>query len=176
MDKDFQDKIDEYVLGRMSSEERQEFEKEIFLDDEKREQLRFTQNVKSAIDSRQEKLRRMEEMRRRHSISAATGTDGCRPDMRTFAPAPRKKPSLKRIWLWVSGIAAVLVVGYFVIGPFRYESPLQDDVIPYGSPSFRGRPSGTMRGDEKDIFDDDIQIPKDVEKNDTIGGDTTIVK
>lgn len=164
MDKDFQDKIDEYVLGRMSAEERQEFEKDICRDDEKREQLRFTQNVKSAIDSRQEKLRRMVEMRRRHSISAATGTDGCRPDMRTFAPAPRKKPSLKRIWLWASGIAAVLVVGYFVIKPFGEELV---------APSFNETPSGAMRGEKEDIFDGDFKpLYGDSVKKDTTDFDT----
>ena len=164
MDKDFQDKIDEYVLGRMSAEERQELEKEICLDDEKREQLRFTQNVKSAIDSRQEKLRRMEEMRRRHSISAATGTDGCCPDIRTFAPAPRKKPSLRRIWLWASSIAAVLIVGYLVIKPFG------DEFI---APSFNDTPSGTMRGEEEDIFDGDFKpLYGDSVKKDTTDFDT----
>ena len=154
MDKDIQDKIDEYVLGRMSAEERQELEKEICLDDEKREQLRFTQNVKSAIDSRQEKLRRMEEMSRRRSISSATGTDGCRSDMRTFAPAPRKKPSLKRIWIWASGIAAAFVVGYFVISPFRYSSVMEG-----------------VRGD-KEIFDAVEPIFTDSISNDTLMQDT----
>lgn len=161
MDKDFQDKIDEYVLGRMSAEERQEFEKEICRDDEKREQLRFTQNVKSAIDSRQEKLRRMEEMRRRYSISAATGTDGCRPDMRTFAPAPRKKPSLKRIWLWTSGIAAVLVVGYLVINPLVVDNASMSDDI--------------WRGEDGCIFETDSAMVDDSVAKDTIFCDTTMV-
>ena len=161
MDKDFQDKIDEYVLGRMSAEERQEFEKEICRDDEKREQLRFTQNVKSAIDSRQEKLRRMEEMRRRHSISAATGTDGCCPDMRTFAPAPRKKPSLKRIWLWASGIAAVLVVGYFIISPLVVDDASMSDDI--------------WRGEDGYIFESDSVMIDDSVAKDTVFRDTAVV-
>lgn len=161
MDKDFQDKIDEYVLGRMSAEERQEFEKEICRDDEKREQLRFTQNVKSAIDSRQEKLKRMEEMRRRHSISAATGTDDCRPDMRTFAPAPRKKPSLRRIWLWASGIAAVLVVGYFVINPLVVDNASMSNEI--------------WRDDDEYIFEVDSAMIDDSVAKDTVFCDTTVV-
>lgn len=161
MDKDFQDKIDEYVLGRMSAEERQEFEKEICRDDEKREQLRFTQNVKSAIDSRQEKLKRMEEMRRRHSISAATGTDDCRLDMRTFAPAPRKKPSLRRIWLWASGIAAVLVVGYFVINPLVVDNASMSNEI--------------WRDDDEYIFEVDSAMIDDSVAKDTVFCDTTVV-
>lgn len=164
MDKDFQDKIDEYVLGRMSAEERQELEKEICLDDEKREQLRFTQNVKSAIDSRQEKLRRMEEMRRRHSISAMaplTGTDDCHPCIQTFAPAPRKKPSLKQISLWASGIAAVLVVGYFIISPLVVDDASMSNEI--------------WRDDDEYIFEVDSAMIDDSVAKDTVFCDTTVV-
>lgn len=147
MKKDLQDRIDDYVLGRMSIEERRKFEEEIGLDKDKEEQLEFTRNVKNAIDSRQEKLRKMEEMRRRHSISADTSTDGCCSDVRTYAPAPRMKSSLKRIWLWASGIAAVLVVGYFIWSPLKHESDILDS-------------SEMMRGDDE-IFDVEIPVAND---------------
>ena len=66
MSRDFQDKIDDYVLGRMSVEERADFEKEVDQDEEKREQLEFTRNVKNAISSRQDKLAKMAKMKARY--------------------------------------------------------------------------------------------------------------
>lgn len=154
MDKDFQDKIDEYVLGRMSAEDRMRFEKEICWDDDKRKQLKFTQNIKRAVCSREEKLRQMEKMRHYYSISAVSPVAiddydarvSCEPRVRVMA---KKKMPVKRIWLWASGIAAVLVVGYFIWAPLKYES----DILP---------PSEMMRGDDG-IFDVEVS-----EANDTI--------
>ena len=65
MKQDFQDRIDDYILGRMNAEERLQFEEEIKLNDEKREQFIFTTNLKNAISSRQEKLTRVQMMRER---------------------------------------------------------------------------------------------------------------
>jgi hypothetical protein len=164
MKKDFQDRIDDYVLGRMSAEERLEFEKEICRDAEKKEQLRFTQNVKSAIDSRQEKLKRMAEMKHSHSISAMaslTGTDDCHPCIQTFAPAPRKKPSLKQISLWASGIAAVLVVGYFIISPLVVDDASMSDDI--------------WRGEDGYIFESDSVMIDDSVDKDIVFRDTAVV-
>ena len=57
---DFQEKIDDYVLGKMSAEDRDKFEKEVSQDIEKQEQLKLTQNVSTAIKSRNEKLAMMQ--------------------------------------------------------------------------------------------------------------------
>lgn len=136
MNKDFQDRIDDYILGRMSSEEIAKFEEEVNGDESKREQLEFTQNVKKAISSRQEKIARLSEMKmmydeERNPASRATGTDGI-----CHRPAP-KKPS-RRIWLWASGIAAIFIIGLLVIRPF--DDPLYNGV-------------GAIRGDEDEVFD-----------------------
>ena len=56
MKKDFQDRIDEYILDRMSDEEKAQFEAEVSHDESKREQLEFTKDVKSAISSRADKM------------------------------------------------------------------------------------------------------------------------
>ena len=45
MKTDFQDRIDEYILGRMTDEEKAQFEAEVNQDESKREQLEFTINV-----------------------------------------------------------------------------------------------------------------------------------
>ena len=146
MKKDFQDRIDEYLLGRMTDEEKAQFEAEVNQDESKREQLEFTRNVKGAISSREDKMAKLKMMQqmydRKHqqvvASMRATGTDDCQ-----YSPAPQnneeKKPS-KRIWWWASGIAAVLVIGLFVVSPLGFP------------PSFKGNPNEMIRGEENDVF------------------------
>ena len=173
----FQDKIDEYVLDRMSDEEKAQFEAEVNQDESKREQLEFTRNVKGAISSREDKMAKLKMMQRMYDrehqqVAAsmrATGTDDCQ-----YSPAPlhveEKKPS-KRIW-WASGIAAVLVIGLFVVNPFGSDT-LQ---TPSGfSPSFKGNPNEMIRGEENDVFDIETPIMNDSIKNDTIPPRDTVI-
>ena len=132
MKTDFQDRIDEYILGRMSDEVKAQFEAEVNQDESKREQLEFTRNVKAAISSREDKLAKLTMMQmmydRKQKLVAtsmrATGTDDC-----YYSPSPqyieKKKPS-KRIWWWASGIAAVFVIGLFTLAPFN-EDPSATD-------------------------------------------------
>ena len=179
MKKDFQDRIDEYLLGRMIDEEKAQFEAEVNQDESKREQLEFTRNVKGAISSREEKMAKLKMMQRMYdrehnqvaTSMRATGTDDCQ-----YSSAPQyveeKKPS-KRIWWWASGIAAVLVIGLFVVNPFGSDT-MQ---TPSGfSPSFKGCPNEMIRGEEDDVFDMETPILNDSIKNDTIlPRDTMIV-
>ena len=171
MKTDFQDRIDEYILDRMSDEEKAQFEAEVNQEESKKEQLEFTRNVKGAISSREDKMAKLKMMQRMYDrehqqVAAsmlATGTDG-----RCYSPAPQyatEKKSSKRIWWWASGIAAVLVIGLFVVNPFS------SDILqtPSGfSPSFKGRPNEIIRGEENDIFDMETPILNDTIKNDTI--------
>lgn len=177
MKKDFQDRIDEYLLGRMTDEEKAQFEAEVNQDESKREQLEFTRNVKGAISSREDKMAKLKMMQRMYDrehqqVAAsmrATGTDDCQ-----YAPASQyaeKRPS-KRIWWWASGIAAVLVIGLFVVNPFGSDT-LQ---TPSGfSPSFRGNPNEMIRGEENDVFDIETPILNDSIKNDTIPPRDTVI-
>ena len=132
MKKDFQDKIDKYILGRMTDEEKAQFEAEVNQDESKKEQLEFTRNVKGAISSREDKMVKLKMMQRMYDrehqqVAAsmrATGTDDCQ-----YSPglqcATEKKPS-KRMWWWVSGIAAVFVIGLFTLAPFNEEPSATD--------------------------------------------------
>lgn len=178
MKTDFQDRIDEYILGRMSDEEKAQFEAEVNQDESKKEQLEFTRYVKGAISSREDKMAKLKMMQRMYDrehqqVAAsmrATGTDDC-----LYSPAPQsvkeKKPS-KRIWWWVSGIAAVLVIGLFVVNPFG------SDIMqtPSGfSPSFKGSPNEMIRGEEDDVFDMETPILNDSIKNDTIPPRDTVI-
>lgn len=161
MNGDFQDRIDDYLLGRMSDEEKTQFENEVGEDKSKREQLEFTQNVKSAISSREEKLKKLGEMKKMYDdergyASHASGTDGM-----MFCSAPprmadrlkiEKKPS-RRIWLWASGVAAVLVIGLLIIKPFNNNHTSMSP-SPYDE---------VIRGKENEIFDN-VSPDKDYEK------------
>ena len=177
MKKDFQDRIDEYILGRMTDEEKAQFEAEVNQDESKREQLEFTRNVKGAISSREDKMAKLKMMQRMYDrehqqVAAsmrATGTDDCQ-----YAPASQyaeKRPSKRILW-WASGIAAMLVIGLFVVNPFGSDT-LQ---TPSGSsPSFKGNPNEMIRGEENEVFDIETTILNDSIKNDTIPPRDTVI-
>ena len=137
MDNNFQDRIDEYLLhgDSLSEEAKAQFLKEIEEDAEKKEQYEFTKNVKKAFESRGDKLKAMTEFQKEYET---------RDDKSNF----RKK------LVWFSGIAAVLVIGFFVINPlFVYEST-----------------NSNVRGEEDDVFE--MEAPADSVDNDTIASDT----
>lgn len=133
MDNNFQDKIDEYLLhsDTMSEEDKAQFLKEIEEDAEKKEQYEFTKNVKQAIVSRGEKLKAMTEFQKE-----------------------MKSHYHRKTWLWISSIAAILVIGFFAINPLFVENS----------------PTDNVRGDENDVFD--MTVPTDSINNDSISTDT----
>lgn len=135
MDNNFQDRIDEYLLhgDSLSEEAKAQFLKEIEEDEEKRELYEFTKNVKQAMISRGEKLKAMTEFQK------------------------EMKHSNRKTWLWISSIAAVLVIGFFAINPLFVENS----------------PTDNVRGDENDVFD--MTVPTDSISNDSISTDTVML-
>ena len=133
MDNNFQDRIDEYLLHNdaMSEEEKAQFLKEIEDDVEKREQYEFTKNVKMAMVSREEKMKAMTEFQKE-----------------------MKSHHHRKTWLWISSIAAILLVGFFAINPLLVETSSHDNV----------------RGDENDVFE--MTAPADSIDTDSISSDT----
>ena len=129
----FQDRIDEYLLhgDTMSKEDKAQFLKEIEEDAEKKEQYEFTNNVKQAMVSRGEKLKAMTEFQKE-----------------------MKSHHHRKTWLWISSVAAVLVIGFFAINPLFVENS----------------PTDNVRGDENDVFD--MSAPTDSISNDSISTDT----
>ena len=129
----FQDRIDEYLLygDTMSEEDKAQFLKEIEEDAEKKEQYEFTKNVKQAMVSRGEKLKAMTEFQKE-----------------------MKSHHHRKTWLWISSIAAVLVICFFAINPLFVENS----------------PTDNVRGDENDVFD--VTVPTDSINNDSISTDT----
>ena len=133
MDNNFQDRIDEYLLhgDSLSEEAKAQFLKEIEEDAEKKEQYEFTKNVKQAMVSRGEKLKAMTEFQKE-----------------------MKSHHHRKTWLWISSIAAVLVIGFFAINQLFVENS----------------PTDNVRGDENDVFD--MTVPTDSINNDSISTDT----
>ena len=129
----FQDRIDEYLLHGeiMSEEDKAQFLKEIEEDAEKKEQYEFTKNVKQAMVSRGEKLKAMTEFQKE-----------------------MKSHHHRKTWLWISSVAAVLVIGFFAINPLFVENS----------------PTDNVRGDENEVFD--MTAPTDSISNDSISTDT----
>ena len=129
----FQDRIDEYLLhgDTMSEEDKVQFLKEIEEDAEKKEQYEFTKNVKQAMVSRGEKLKAMTEFQKE-----------------------MKSHHHRKTWLWISSIAAILVIGFFAINQLFVENS----------------PTDNVRGDENDVFD--MTVPTDSINNDSISTDT----
>ena len=128
----FQDRIDEYLLHgeTMSEEDKAQFLKEIEENTEKKKQYEFTKNVKEALKSRGDKLKAMTEFQK------------------------GIKHGRRKSWLWISGIAAILVIGFFAINPLFVENS----------------PTDNVRGDENDVFD--MTAPTDSISNDSISTDT----
>ena len=133
MDNNFQDRIDEYLLygDSLSEEAKAQFQTEIEEDEEKRELYEFTKNVKQAMISRGEKLKAMTEFQKE-----------------------MKSHHHRKTWLWISSIAAILVVGFFAINPLLVETSSHDNV----------------RGDENDVFE--MTAPADSIDTDSISTDT----
>ena len=133
MNYNFQDRIDEYLLQgeTMSDEDKAQFLKEIEEDAEKMEQYEFTKNVKQAMVSRGKKLKAMTEFQKE-----------------------MKFHHHRKTWLWISSIAAVLVIGFFAINPLFVENS----------------PTDNVRGDEDGVFE--VTAPTDSIGNDSISTDS----
>lgn len=143
MDKDFQDRIDEFLLrgNTMSEEDKKQFLKEIEEDAEKKEQYELTKNIRVAIVSRGEKLKAMAEFQKETEEAKK-------------AVATGHKTVFRKKLLWFSSIAAILVVGFFAINPLLVDHSQ----------------NGSVRGSDDDVFE--IAAPNDSCDNDTTIIDT----
>lgn len=140
MNQDFQDRIDQYLLhgDTMSEEDKAHFLKEIEEDAEKRDQYEFTKNLKAALVSRDQKLKAIAEFQQE-----------CK----------RRKPTRRNLLLWVSGIAAALVIGFFAV-----------DIMTVGD-----APNDNVRGGE-DVFEQvasSHSVPCNSSEKHKIPNDTT---
>ena len=165
MDNNFQDRIDEYLLHEdtMSEEAKAQFLKEIEEDTEKKEQYEFTKNVKEALKSRGDKLKAMTEFQKENETQDEKRMRACSCPCPEYREAEDTKivghkSNFRKKLVWFSGIAAVLVIGFFAINPlFDGESP-----------------NGNVRGEEDDVFE--MEAPVDSIANDSTSTDTVTLQ
>ena len=165
MDNNFQDRIDEYLLhgDTMSEEDKAQFLKEIEEDADKKEQYELTKNIKKALKSRGDKLKAMAEFQEEYEAQDEMRIKACscpRPEYRVAEDIKivRHKSNFRKKLVWFSGIAAVLVIGFFAIKPlFVYEST-----------------NSNVRGEENDVFE--MEVPADSSATDSISTDTIILQ
>ena len=125
---DYQDKIDDYLLNKMPEEERLAFEKEVCENAELREQLEYTRSVRETVTSRSEMLAAMREWENDYQWENERVAVA-----RAANEAPR--PAKKRLVYWISGVAAVFVVGLILL------------LRPAGSPSVSNSNPDVILGD-----------------------------
>ena len=161
MDEKFQDRIDNYLLNRMSEAEKSAFLHEVEQDDEKKEQLEFTEQVRDTIRSREEKIRVLTQFQEDYDRGKNVGV-GCAvraenaadylPD-NSATPVPMR--STKKMWFWISGVAALVVIGFFATRPMWLIESSSD---------YNGMPMEQMRGGDE-VF---APAPADSTDNDTV--------
>ena len=120
---EFQDSIDRYVLGRMADDERTSFEEKLSENDELKEQMELTKAVKDVLERNEDLdiLERIERMEEEYDMEKtgykATGSgyerDMTEPMARQTTSAPPRSSNRKLIY-WISGIAALFIVGFFL--------------------------------------------------------------
>lgn len=161
MDNNFQDRIDEYLLhgDNMPEEAKAQFLKEIEEDADKKEQYELTKNIKKALKSRGDKLKAMAEFQKENETQDEKRMRACscpRPEYRVAEDIKivGHKSNFRKKLVWFSGIAAILVIGFFAIKPlFVYEST-----------------NSNVRGEENDVFE--MEVPADSSATDSISIDT----
>ena len=132
MNQEYQDKIDQYLLGKMSDQDCKAFEEEIDDNHELKEQFEFTKNVKDAIVGRKRRLAQIQEWEQAYETKKkqtavqdeyrATGS-GYDYNIALNAQDEAKPHASKRRYLyWISGIAAVFIVGFFIFSPAFYQT------------------------------------------------------
>ncbi len=101
INQEYQDKIDQYLLGRMSEQDRLAFEQELNKDQELSKQFEFTKNVKDAIVGRSRRLSQIQEWEQAYEEKKKAAADQI------------GSSSLRYIY-WISGIAAFFIAGFFL--------------------------------------------------------------
>ena len=159
MDNNFQDRIDEYLLhgDNMSEEAKAQFLKEIEEDADKKEQYELTKNIKKALKSRGDKLKAMAEFQEEYEAQDEMRIKACScPEYRVAEDIKivGHKSNFRKKLVWFSGIAAILVIGFFAIKPLFVDEST----------------NGNVRGEEDDVFE--MEAPADSSATDSISIDT----
>lgn len=108
MDEKMQDRIDEYILGRMTTEERKVFEKDLETDKGLKEQYEHTKIVRDELSAQARLKETMEEWDKED--------------------VPVREHIMRKTLWWVAGIAAVVVIGLFLYAPSDRNLPFRSEI------------------------------------------------
>ena len=127
MKEELEDRVDAYLLGEMTDEERHQFEMDAENDMELKTELEFSENVQKALRSRSEKLIAIREWEKnRREKSAKEETVGA------------KKKAIRQSIYWLSGIAAVFIVGLFLFNDFVFHNDIDLAYSPNNQGAIKG--------------------------------------
>ena len=98
---EYQDNIDRYLLDKMTNEERMSFEAKCAENPELKEQLEHTRDVRTVISERNKMLAKIQEWDDEYDAKKRVASN-----------------KVSRIY-WLSGIAALLVIGFFLYPVIR---------------------------------------------------------
>lgn len=123
----FQDQIDQYLLRaeQMSETEKADFLNELQNDPEKKAQFELTQNLKKALASREEKRRRILQMKEQYEKAQDPHREQSEEEEDDGLEAERirlHRKFTRRLIRWTSAAAAVLILGFIATQPFLYDS------------------------------------------------------
>lgn len=137
---EFQDSIDRYLLKRMSEDERCAFEAKCAENQELREQLEHTRDVKAVISERNELLAKFQEW------------DKELDDNRKDVTLQRRK------WIYgISGVAAAVMAGLFLLPTSKFSLPEKGgELISMNSGGNATMPDSTILGTDK--FSEESEI------------------
>lgn len=147
---EFQDSIDRYVLGRMADDEKVALEEKLSKSDELKEQMKLTKVVRDILERNEDLdiLDRIEKMDEEYEMenSGYKATDS-RYERTVACPKYDDEPprsSMRHALYWISGIAAVFIVGFFMyssLNVYDVTSSKQNEVSytpPQGISTIRG--------------------------------------
>lgn len=117
MDEQLQDRIDEYLMGRMNAADSRRFERDLESEVELLDQYEFTRLVKDAVVEQAKVKQLMQTWDSQEGQSSLAGGAG----MQHPSPSPHQAHR-RRLWYWVWGIASVAAVVVAVVMPLRYHN------------------------------------------------------
>ncbi|MCM1108921.1 MAG: hypothetical protein NC388_07685 [Clostridium sp.] len=139
MNEQLQDRIDRFLRDEMNAEERNDFERQVQKDAGLKEQLEFTRMVRTALTSREEKLRLMKkwdrDMRQTTVATGTVSTGQCIPPGQTRRTTHKLLPRI----IGLIGFAAMLAVGIFLFMPMARKLPMANMINLSHYENYRGR-------------------------------------
>lgn len=175
---EYQDRIEDYLFNRMADDERQSFEQELENDAELRDQYEFITMVKTAlmlenIDNDVNEWTKAYKERKEEEESGYKAT-GSGYECNTIGPAPRvtsvpPRSSNRKFIYWISGIAALFIVGFFLFKNvyFVEDADVAFSPRPQGVSTIRGIDSTTenllAKADYQGAFDRIIALEDEID-------------